>query len=355
MYYQFLGPRPDSVAHQDEADVATEEHEQIQPQPVFGGLKDKDQEQATLLAARLKKRARHFRRWPAKKGISCFRLYERDIPELPFVIDRYEDFYHLTEYERPHDRDPGRHAAWLELMKKTVAKTFDTPIQKVVMKTRLRQAGRSQHEKVDQSRDRMTVGEQGLKFYVNLKDYVDTGLFLDHRHTRQMVRDESTEKHFLNLFAYTGSFSVYAAAGAAASTTTVDWSNTYLDWARDNMQLNGFEGIHHNFVRADALTFLQNRNSEQKFDLAVVDPPTFSNSKRTDKVWDVQTSHFELLAELAEHISESGVVYFSTNFRKFKLDDGVGRLFDVRDISKQTVPEDFRNKRIHQCFKLKRK
>ena len=387
MYYQFLGPRPDSgdivkpqpedrstenqsLGQQQDVEHAVDETSSAESSPlakaptsaaaaastaVFGGLTDKDHEQALLFSTRLKKRSRHFRRWPTKQNVTCYRLYEKDIPELPFVVDRYEDCFHVTEYDRPHDRDPGRHAAWLELMKKTVAKTFEVPINRVYFKTRLRQSGMRQHEKVAQSQQQMTVNERGLKFLVNLKDYVDTGLFLDHRETRSMIRSQAAGKHFLNLFAYTGSFSVYAAAGDAQTTTTVDWSNTYLEWARENMQLNQFDQTQHQFVRSDAMEFLQGLRETQQFDLVVVDPPTFSNSKRTEDVWDVQDNHADLLKTLANNVTTGGAVYFSTNFRRFKLDPSLENLFDVRDISKQTVPEDFRNKRIHQCWRLVRK
>ena len=391
MYYQFLGPKPPRKDHASTtAELATENlasvdveasdqqarvesvvdtangvtdgsvnkvvgNDSPESSPVFGGLTGKDHEQAELFAARLKKRSRHLRRWPTKRGITCFRLYERDIPELPFVVDRYEEQFHMTEYERPHDRDPGRHAAWLELMKKTVAKTFELPIQQVHLKARLRQRGDLQHGRVASKTKQLTVQEAGLKFLVNLTDYIDTGLFLDHRQTRSMVMEESKEQDFLNLFAYTGAFSVYAAAGGAKSTTTVDWSNTYLDWARENMELNGFDGSEHEFVRQDSLDFISLLPDDKKFGLAVVDPPTFSNSKRTDKVWDVQDGYLELLNRLSRKLTESGVVYFSTNFRKFKFDESGLPDFDCREISNQTVPEDFRNRRIHRCWKLNKK
>ena len=376
MYYQYLGPRPprngesngakpnDAVTDVQvdvavDTDVANTANQKIaesttpKSNAVFGGLGDKDQSQADLFATRLQKRARHLRKWP-KKGIACYRLYERDIPELPFVVDRYEDCFHITEYDRPHDRHLDHHASWLELMKKTVAKTFDVPIQKVFMKMRGRQAGKSQHEKIKSEKRRITINEGDLKFLVNLSDYVDTGLFLDHRITRQMVRDEATGKRFLNLFAYTGSFSVFAAAGGAASTCTVDWSNTYLDWARDNMRLNGFDDPKHIFVNRDAATFAADL-SENEFDLVVVDPPTFSNSKRTEEIWDVQRDHAKILNQVRDSLSAKGLIYFSTNFRKFKLAEEELSGFKIIEISKQTVPEDFRNRKIHRCWKLFKK
>ena len=361
MYYQFLGPKPNSLAieSRDDTNARADDSQQSDESPdetrssaVFGGLQPKDHEQAELFNTRLTKRARHLRKWPDKRGITCFRLYERDIPELPFVVDRYENQLHITEYERPHDRDPGRHAAWLELMKKTAAKTFDMAIQHVHLKSRRRQSGNLQHNKIDASTNHIIVSEGGFKFLVNLSDYVDTGLFLDHRTTRQMVQNEAKGTRFLNLFCYTGSFSVYAAAGNAISTTSVDWSNTYLDWARENMSINGFDGSNHRFLRSGTLEFLKRLKPSEIFDLVVVDPPTFSNSKRTEDIWDVQRDYVELLQRLAQNIRKQGVVYFSTNFRKFKFDESALSDYICREISRQTVPEDFRNKKIHRCWKL---
>ena len=321
--------------------------------PVFGGLDEKARSQAELFSTRLRKRAKHLRRYP-KKGIHCYRLYEKDIPELPFVVDIYDDSLHITEYERPHDRNLGQHGAWLELMKKTAGLALDVPIQKVFLKSRERQKGARQYEKVSDHRKLKQVEENGLTFLVNLSDYVDTGLFLDHRQTRQMVREESNGKRFLNLFAYTGAFSVYAAAGGAVSTTTVDLSKNYLDWAERNLKTNGFDSPEHQFVHSDARQFIQtSRQHKQTFDLVVVDPPTFSNSKQTEFDWEVQSGHTELLTALTSILSPNAVVYFSTNFRRFKLQESdLSVYFQCIEISRQTVPDDFRNKRIHRCWKL---
>jgi 23S rRNA G2069 N7-methylase RlmK/C1962 C5-methylase RlmI len=199
------------------------------------------------------------------------------------------------------------------------------------------------------------VNEGGLKFMVNLSDYVDTGLFLDHRLTRQMVREAAAGKRVLNLFAYTGSFTVYAAAGGAASTTTVDKSATYIDWARENLELNGFTGPEHELIRSDIREFIDSLKPRDQWDLAVVDPPTFSNTKDNEEVWDVQRDHAELLSRLAHNISPGGVVYFSTNFRRFKLEEAALADYTIRNITRQTIPEDFRNERIHACWQLVRK
>ncbi len=309
---------------------------------------EKDRLQAVLFAQRLTNRARHLRRWPNRRGITCFRVYEKDIPEIPLVVDRFEDNLHITEYDRPHDRTIEHHQRWLALMSRTASAILEVEDSKTFFKSRVHDG--NQYEKVADVHSRIIVREGGLQFLVNLSDYVDTGLFLDHRQTRSMVRREAIGKAFLNLFAYTGSFSAYAASGGALSTTTVDWSNTYLDWARDNMKLNGFTGDQHAFERCDSMDYL--RAGKSKFDLAVVDPPTHSN--RTDAVdWLVQDQHAELLLLLAKRMNPQGVVYFSTNFRRFRLHElFLEHDFEIREISRQTVPEDFRNQRIHRCWRL---
>ncbi|MFW6061893.1 MAG: bifunctional 23S rRNA (guanine(2069)-N(7))-methyltransferase RlmK/23S rRNA (guanine(2445)-N(2))-methyltransferase RlmL [Planctomycetota bacterium] len=359
-YYQFHGPkpgehvaRPDDVARELAGDAAAERDDKAQAAPAFGGVTRKDREQAEVFRNRLAKRAHHLRRWP-KRGITCYRLYDRDIPEVPLAVDCYEDRLHIAEYERPHDRSPARHGDWLELMARTAGEVLEIPPGEVYLKRRERQKGAAQYERLAQQGRTAVVNEGGLKFLVNLSDYVDTGLFLDHRNTRAMIRDEAAGQRFLNLFAYTGSFTVYAADGGAKSMTTVDLSSTYIDWARENMELNGFTGAVHRFERRDALTFLA-ESEGLTWDLAVADPPTFSNSKALERDWDVQRDHVELLNLLLARMSPGGVVYFSTNFRKFKLDQpAIEGAAEIREITNQTIPEDFRNKRIHRCWRIVR-
>lgn len=340
-YYQFHGPRP------------TQE-ENVHALQAFGGVTAKGKEQAEIFRNRLVKRARHLRRWPRKQGITCYRLYERDEPQVPLVVDRYEDCLHIMEYERPHDRSPAEHGDWLDLMARTAADALQVDPGKVFLKRRQRQRGARQHERLGDENRVFIVREGGLKFQVNLSDYVDTGLFLDHRVTRSMVRDEAQGSRFLNLFGYTGAFTVYAAAGGAESTPTVDLSNTYLQWARQNLALNNLDGPAHHFVRNDAMAYLDQLPMEPCFDLAVVDPPTFSNSKRTEGIWEVQWDHVALLNAVFARIAPGGVVYFSTNFRRFKLAEGELEGVTVREISRQTVPPDFRNRRIHRCWRMVR-
>jgi 23S rRNA (guanine2445-N2)-methyltransferase / 23S rRNA (guanine2069-N7)-methyltransferase len=321
--------------------------------PAFGGLREEAARQAAEFGNRLRKLARHLRRWPTKRGITCYRIYDRDVPEVPLAVDRYEDALHIAEYERPLDRTPAEHADWLDLMVKTAADILETAKKNVFVKHRERQRGAAQYERVADQRAVRVVQEGGLKFQVNLSDYIDTGLFLDHRITRSMVRELAAGARMLNLFCYTGAFSVYAAAGGAAETISVDLSANYLEWAGENLRLNGFTmGKQHQLLRADSRDFVSSLSRERLIDIAVVDPPTFSNSKRLDEDWDVQRDHGRLLAQLLEVMRPRGTVFFSTNSRRFKLDEAALAGAAVREITRQTIPEDFRNKRIHRSWRI---
>jgi 23S rRNA (guanine2445-N2)-methyltransferase / 23S rRNA (guanine2069-N7)-methyltransferase len=325
--------------------------------PAFGGLRDRDEREAQEFSRCLANTFRHLRKYPAR-GITCYRVYERDVPDVPLIVDRYEDRFHVVEYERQHSRTGAQQADWFDRMRRAIAETAAVPIENVFMKEKHRQRGLTQHEKVAQQRVTRSVseGEPPLKFEINLTDYVDTGLFLDHRLTRQMVREQSAGKRVLNLFCYTGSFSVYAAAGGAASTTSVDLSQTYLDWAQRNFTLNNLRGPQHQFVRSDVMEFLRDHPRVQggSYDLVIADPPTFSNSKRTDEDWQVEDRHAEMLELLSPLMSDGGVVYFSTNYRKFKFDSHAAGLagFAVREISNRTVPPEYRNRKVHYCWRL---
>lgn len=329
--------------------------------PAFGGLRERDRKEAAEFGACLRNNARHLRRWPTRQGITCYRLYERDCPDVPLIVDRYEDRVHVVELEREHSRTPAQHLDWLDLMRRTIAETLQTPLEHVYLKAKPRQRGLTQHERQSERRETIIAQEAGLRFEVNLTDYIDTGLFLDHRQTRAMMRELAPSARFLNLFCYTGSFTVYAAAGGASATTSVDLSNTYLEWARRNLELNGFRasaeaGAAHRLIRSDARAFLAQHQRVPAYDLAIVDPPTFSNSTMTDRDWDVQSGHVELLSALAPLMRPSGAVYFSTNFRRFALEEeplkAVG--YAITEISRRTVPSDFRNTRIHRCWVLRR-
>jgi len=300
---------------------------------------------------RLQKNKRHFGKWARRQGISCFRLYDNDIPGTPLAVDLYEGIVHIAEYERDHGMDPDQHTAWLSECVQICSEVLDVHPNQIFLKYRQRQKGLRQYERFDRSGAEYIVHENGLHFVIKPADYLDVGLFLDHRNTRQMVREASAGKRVLNLFAYTGSFSVYAAAGGAISTLTVDMSNTYLQWADRNLELNGLNTVAHRLLQADVTTWIRQKPQE-KFDIIVLDPPTFSNSKRMHGTLDTQRDHVWMLNAALQHCAPGGTILFSTNYRKFKLDHTAIEATHIQDISSKTVPEDFRNTRIHQCFKI---
>jgi 23S rRNA (guanine2445-N2)-methyltransferase / 23S rRNA (guanine2069-N7)-methyltransferase len=305
---------------------------------------------------RLAKRFKHLSRWARRQEIEAFRVYDRDIPEIPLVIDWYAGWLHAAEYERPHERTEIEHDVWLDKMVEAAAAELGVPIARTFLKMRKRQRAGGQYEKLDQRQALLTVREGGLSFQVNLSDYLDTGLFLDHRQTRGLVRAEAAGRRMLNLFCYTGSFSVYAAAGGAAETVSVDLSNTYLEWTRTNLAANGFKDAgRHRTVRDESRAFLEHRanRGEPPFDLVVVDPPTFSRSAKSGTPWDVEQDHAGLLELVAANLAPGGIVYFSTNFRRFHLDEQrVAARYTLREITNRTIPEDFRNERIHRAWRM---
>jgi len=352
------GDAPEAVegAAPDEAAGRPVRREAKPAAPVFGGLRERDLREIEQFRATLTNNARHLRRYPTKFGVTCYRVYEKDSPDVPLVIDRYEDRVHVFEYEREHSRTVAQQADWEDRCRDVIAEVLAVKPEYVYMKMRARQRGLTQHEKLDESGETFAVQEGGLRFLVNLRDYTDTGLFLDHRLTRAMVREQAAGKRFLNLFCYTGSFSVYAAAGGASSTTSVDLSNTYLDWTRRNLELNDFRSTGqrlHRTVKADIREFLAAHPRGAHYDLAVVDPPTFSNSKSTESDWDVQRDHVDLLNGVIALMSPGGVIYFSNNFRRFKLDEASLHHVEVREITKKTIPPEYRNDRIHRCWTLR--
>lgn len=305
---------------------------------------------------RLLKNARHLKKWAKRQQIECYRLYDRDLPEFPLAIDLYGDRLHVAEYDTGWQIEEAEHALWVQAVLIAACEVLQLDPALAAFKTRRRQKGSDQYEKTGQLGENFVVQEGGLKFWVNLDNYLDTGLFLDHRPTRAQVRNEAASKRFLNLFAYTGSFTVYAAAGGAVETTTVDLSNTYLDWAHRNLILNQLDGPQHERVRADVLQWLTDAvEIGQKFDLIVMDPPSFSNSKKMLEILDVQRDHVRLVEQAMQLLSPTGTLYFSNNLRGFQLDPTLAERFNIRDLSAQSVPEDFRNRKIHQCFRIQGK
>ena len=300
----------------------------------------------SAFANRLRKNARHWAKWARRNAISCYRLYDRDVPEFPFVIDRYGDQLHLQEVDTGWQIDQDAYIDWLARVSATVADLLQLPDDAIHLKRRRRQRGQDQYEKLEADGCEHVVEEGGLRFIINLDRYLDVGLFLDHRQTRAMVRAEAAGKRFLNLFAYTGSFSVYAAHGGAASTVTVDMSNTYQDWARRNLELNGLNDPWHRLVRADVFRFLDEALvAGEQYDLIVMDPPSFSNSSKMQGVLDVQQDHLTLVCQCMSLLSPCGTLYFSNNLRSFSLDERIPELYETQEISDKTIPDDFRNKK----------
>jgi 23S rRNA (cytosine1962-C5)-methyltransferase len=300
---------------------------------------------------RLRKNQRHWSKWARRRGISCYRLYDRDIPEFPLAIDWYEGEAHAQVFARK-GLEPLDEAEEQKIGEK-ICEALEIPAEALAFKTRQRQRGLAQYEKTGQQGRPRVVNEGGLKFEVDLHSYLDTGLFLDHRETRALIRQRAEGRRMLNLFAYTGSFSVYAAAGGALATTSVDLSNTYQAWTDRNLALNGFSGEQHQLLRSDVFEYLERAVRERRrFGLIVLDPPSFSNSKKMREVLDVQRDHPHLIKACLELLTPNGELYFSTNRRRFKLDPQLANSHGCLALSERTVPEDFRRHTPHLCWRF---
>ncbi|QHA85818.1 bifunctional 23S rRNA (guanine(2069)-N(7))-methyltransferase RlmK/23S rRNA (guanine(2445)-N(2))-methyltransferase RlmL [Serratia rhizosphaerae] len=302
-------------------------------------------------ANRLRKNVKKLDKWAKQQGIECYRLYDADLPEYNVAVDRYGSKVVVQEYAPPKTVDAQKARQRLfDVINATLA-VLDLPSNQLVLKTRERQKGKNQYEKLAQKGEFLLVEEFNAKLWVNLTDYLDTGLFLDHRIARRMLGEMSKGKDFLNLFAYTGSASVHAGLGGARSTTTVDMSRTYLEWAEKNLRANGLTGRQHRLIQADCLSWLH--NAAEQFDVIFIDPPTFSNSKRMENTFDVQRDHLALMADLKRLLRRNGTIMFSNNKRGFRMDlDGLQALgLAAKEITAQTLSQDFaRNRQIHNCW-----
>ncbi|HEY3659378.1 MAG TPA: bifunctional 23S rRNA (guanine(2069)-N(7))-methyltransferase RlmK/23S rRNA (guanine(2445)-N(2))-methyltransferase RlmL [Steroidobacteraceae bacterium] len=310
---------------------------------------------AQMFANRLRKNLKLFDAWALREHIECFRVYDADMPEYAFAIDLYGRegrHVHVQEYAPPKTVNQESARERRREVLAVLPEVLSVPLQHVHSRVRKPQKGSEQYEKRENVAERHVVREGGLKFWVNFRDYLDTGLFLDHRIMRQMLRDWAKDADFLNLFCYTGSATVYAAGGGARSTTSVDLSNTYLDWAHENLLLNGFGGAEHELFRADCLEWLESQAIwGPRFDLIFVDPPTFSNSKRMEGVLDVQRDHVGMIRRSLQLLRPGGRLVFSTNYTRFKLDSEALADLAIEDITARTIPKDFeRHAKIHRCF-----
>lgn len=303
-----------------------------------------------MFANRLQKNLKTLGKWARRESIDCYRVYDADMPEYAMAIDLYHDWVHVQEYAAPKSIDPEKASARLYDALAAIPQALNIDKSRVIIKRRERQSGTRQYERQSAQGQFTQVQEGGVQLLVNLTDYLDTGLFLDHRPMRLRIQKEAAGKRFLNLFCYTATASVHAARGGARSTTSVDLSKTYLDWARRNLSLNGFSDKNR-LEQGDVMAWLQANREE--YDLIFIDPPTFSNSKRMEGVFDVQRDHVELLDLAVARLAPGGVVYFSNNFRKFQLDANLAERYAVEEITAQTVDQDFaRNGKIHRAWKI---
>jgi 23S rRNA G2069 N7-methylase RlmK/C1962 C5-methylase RlmI len=350
-------------------------------------MQDKTASQAQMFANRLQKRFRHLKKWAQRTSVGVFRLYDRDIPEIPLVLDFYGDCNKPADaalcgalYKRPYEKDENEEEKWLCTMTETAAAALGINTERIFFKQRQKQKGLSQYEKISEKRFEKIAGEGGLSFKVNLSDYLDTGLFIDRRLLRAIVRAESGGKKVLNLFSYTGSFSVYAADGGALSTDSVDLSNTYLNWARENFSLNSFSAsvfqlwdffkggeadkdlsCAHKLIRADVLEFLEKaKTAGKKWDIIVLDPPGFSNSKKMTDDFDLQHDLTELLGKCLKLLSQTGKIFLSVNIKRSaptitELEDSLRPYManlHVTDLGEKLIDEDFKGKKTPKAFVL---
>ena len=318
-------------------------------------------ENAQMFANRLKKNIKKTAKWVKREDLHCYRIYDADLPEYAIAIDVYQGektWINVQEYQAPKTISEEKVNSRLAAAMNEIPKVFNIPKEQVYLKIRSKQKGIEQYEKQAHSEEFEIIEEHGARFYVNFEDYLDTGLFLDHRPIRLHIQQQAKGKHILNLFAYTGTASVHAAIGGASSTTSVDMSKTYLDWAQRNMDLNQVKSDNY-FIRADCKEWLEEQTTkpkrDQAYDLIFLDPPTFSNSKRMETTLSIQEDHVALIKQAVQLLNDGGVLYFSTNFRRFKLDTEALANFIIEDISADTIPEDFsRTPKIHYCWEITR-
>jgi 23S rRNA (cytosine1962-C5)-methyltransferase len=305
---------------------------------------------STDLLNRIRKNLRHRQRWARREGLDAYRIYDRDIPEFPYAIDRYADWLYVQEFGKPGAETSAPHVL------PAIAQATETPAQRIVVQQRRRQRGSAQYARTDRPGQRLTIAEGGLRFEINLGRYLDTGLFLDHRTTRRWLGERSRGRSVLNLFAYTGSFTVYAAAGGARRTVSVDMSRAYQNWARRNLLLNDFDDFkRHVMVCEDVLAFLARATQNRaRFDLIVLDPPSFSNSKRMPTTFDVKRDQVALLRRVSQLLAPGGELLFSNNRHGFKIAPEVASFAAVEEITQRTIPADFKQHPPHACWILRR-
>ncbi|MBS0625673.1 MAG: class I SAM-dependent methyltransferase [Verrucomicrobia bacterium] len=311
------------------------------------------EDKTSPLKNRIRNTYRHIKKWAKRTETNCFRIYDREIREYPLAIDYYDGRFCVHYFTKTRDSDEPSPELYQEATE-AIRSIFNVDESTIFWRTRIRREKTEQYEKIAECKEFFTVIEYGVKFKVNLLDYLDTGLFLDHRETRRRVASVAKGKRLLNLFAYTCSFSVHAAAAGATFTKSVDMSNTYTAWGRDNFRLNGIQALLHPIVRADCLKFLDEEiRRRDRYDLIVIDPPTISRSKKMDQMFDIQIDYPTLLSKALQLLAPGGEIYFSTNSRKFVFDASLFPSTTIQEISDKTLPIDFHDPKIHRCWKIK--
>lgn len=313
------------------------------------------EDKSSAFINRLRKNYRHLRKWGKRTQTDCFRIYDKEIHGYPLAIDFYSGRF-CVHYFSKNRSDEDVPQKVQEEVNEALMSLFDTSAEKIYWRTRFKRTKYEQYEKKDGAKEYFQGHEYGLKFWINLVDYLDTGLFLDHRETRRLVGLEAKGKRVLNLFAYTCAFSLHAALGGAHFTKSVDMSNTYTTWGKDNFLLNGFSLENHVVVREDCMKFLDDEiKKKEKYDIIIIDPPTISRSKKMDGMFDIQLDYKALLLKAFRLLDKDGVIFFSTNSRKFRFEESIFDTFSVIEITHKTVPQDFHDKKIHRCWKISNK
>ncbi|WP_372652667.1 class I SAM-dependent methyltransferase [Halobacteriovorax sp.] len=300
---------------------------------------------------KLNKNLKHKRKWAKRNNLESYRLYDKEIPQYPYLIDVYKE--KVLVYDRRIEKIDADKPENYDQMIEALTELFNISSEKIIIKKRIIQTKEQKYEKLDSTKNRFLVQEGPAKALVNLHDYLDTGLFLDHRPMRLKMEKLAANKKMLNLFSYTSMVSVHAAI-AGAKTTNVDMSNTYLQWSKDNFQANDLNLSEHSFIRSDVFTYLKELKDD-KFDLIFLDPPTFSNSKKMDNTLDIERDQKELISGCMNALVDDGLLIFSNNKRGFKLDQEISELYNVKDITPSTIPEDFKDNKIHVCFEIRKK
>lgn len=321
----------------------------MEPTNLFLPLISDEENQTSPLKNRVRKNYRHLRKWANRTSTNCFRIYDKDIKEYPLAIDFYDGRFCVHYFTGSRDVEEPRQDLYDEVMR-TIHSLFQASPELIFWRTRKKREKIEQYEKTNEIKEFFPVLEYGLKFKVNLTDYLDTGLFLDHRETRRLVASMAAGKRLLNLFAYTCSFSVHAAAAGALFTKSIDLSNTYTEWGKKNFLLNSLSLKNNSVIREDCLQFLE--KERDVYDLIVIDPPTISRSKKMDQMFDIQKDYPFLISKALKLLSQNGTLFFSTNSRDFDFD---GSLFEgcrIIDISKKTIPIDFHNQKIHRSWQI---